>query len=743
MRENVLRKLDDLNNQLTMLGDNLTDWMNSFIAANQLSDGTVLCAYNTGVLSWISKWASNFHQAILQLPAFESENDDVEIEKILKRKRFELKIFVDLRNQFLPKGIRDVSRSPFMIAHIAFVSAVEAVKAAEESTCLWLMPWVKHVIGSAETDIKKATEDKNGKFTLSDYVPGEIDDSLIAVLDYLDYVHTGLFASDFFSSDARRFAITSHLKTPALNYIRALEYYHIRSTANLSHFGFHVVQFAAVLHECSVNRLGKEWSAHNDYEASVIAFYQLWESLRSEYKEGIRSSRIPHFSDTFENCLLTLFITVPSISLQEDVKAKIEEKKIIKCAAILSTILFAFVRNHQHWYEIPVGESSEKLMYTPDDIANLREILKQSLDGHFRIHHCEDAVIENLKLCHQESYQHFFTLSQLIPLMNEVDLLEMAKNPQEFFSKTDKILTFIEQLPTASDRIKYWSVFEITWKELSFKIRDIIFLFSLFDESKTEHLCHFFSQKIRSFFSLHRLSFDFESLEAICDQFSTEGTVYDYKNMYHSFIMKIIIHAPDIISDPYAFSKCFTAFTTEEECQAILRAIGDAKIGQLFANHEQKFSGAILLEFFKIMRRNNKKNPFQSDLNNAFFVVIKSVISQFRLSERIDSLCDMHSACGCSCWSFFSEKNVPDQVACKKLMEVNDRVKTNALSPFDACCEKIKILHEFMRKNEGAQFLQLVNRHFCVDFLKAVNDIVSSANVHRHHYHPPTLVLGR
>ena len=325
--------------------------------------------------------------------------------------------------------------------------------------------------------------------------------------------------------------------------------------------------------------------------------------------------------------------------------------------------------------------------------------------------------------------------------MNETDLLKMAKNPKKIFSNTDKVLAFLSQLPSSDDRMKYWKAFNIFWQKLTFKTQDIIFSFSLFDASKTAYLCNFFSQKIRIFLSHCRSPLDLEDLEKVCVQFPIEGAVPDYKNMYRSFIMKIITTAPDMISDAYALSKCFTAFTTEEEFQTIIHTLSNSTMARLFANRYEKLNGTILLEFFNIMRDVNRKTPFQFDLNNAFLVVIKLVIPLLRLNERIDRLCETQFAYSCSCGAFFSKKNPSDEKTCKKLSEIDDRMKSGKLPFFDGCCEKIKILHEFMKNNQGAQFLALVNKHFCVKFFNEVCNVVSVANAY-HSHHLPTLILG-
>ena len=238
MRQRYLESLRNFSETLNTFKINAPTWVQQFLDY-QRSDSTTLLSYNVFVLSWLKKWTDGFITQLMHTSVFEIEQADVDIERTIRTQRAQLAVFFVFRASLLPFGMSDITRMPYMPAHVACLQASEIVKQASESVCQFILPYVKRVIGSAiPTDVKAATEDSDGKFEPWHFVGVNETDTLISVMDYLNYVrdHPETRAH-FFQTEDYRAALESFFDRPARSYIKILEYFYVQLVKDKQKFG--------------------------------------------------------------------------------------------------------------------------------------------------------------------------------------------------------------------------------------------------------------------------------------------------------------------------------------------------------------------------------------------------------------------------------------------------------------------------------------------------------------------------
>lgn len=716
MRQNSLERLRELDDKLSVLNNDVVGWVERFVSAYQFdAHSGLLMNYNLEVLSWISNWSSTFCHALTTESVYKSENADSDLEAVIERERTKLKTFLALRHHFLPWGMRDITASPYMPAHMACVFAVEAVIKETESACLWLMPWVERVIGSAlETDIKSSTENEHGKFQTPHYVMSSDRKSLIAVKDYCEYIESSPVVADaFFSNDGLQADIKRAFGKPVINYLKAVQYFHVRRTTDATVFGFHAFNLATALHESSVNRLGREYQAKEGYEEALRRFHDLWEKLPATVREQLASTRTDGYPHSFEDYLLTLFVTVPEIPLSNKIKLRVEKLGIIKCAAVLSSTLFEFINKNKDWYTLSVFGSNDDLpIYTQDDLIQLRETFNNMILGKTscRIFAWNDAFAVSIRSHQQKCYDNFFKMLELIPSFSVSEWLKIAEDPKKLCVNANEVLSFLSAMPNNQVRSKCWHVFSPIWQSYFFQLPEIIILFYMMDHSDTELLNVSFNGKIQCFLESDSTFNNLLNLQRLCEKFN-----FSLADVRQSFVKSILAFSPLLIASPSALLKCLSVFTTETEFLYVLTSTQETS-EWLFSD-----KGEALLDFLNQLRTLKSLNHLDFEAEIVQRAVLQYVLPDMVSHDRMQEIWTLSTPQGCC--GFFGRNKI-DITLHTKLAVVNDKLMKGMCTASEAGYANMKLLHEYMANNEGGDFLRAVKSSFCTNFFEQINPLL-------------------
>lgn len=318
---------------------------------------------------------------IVQLPV---ENEQIH-ERCLAYNQLVLDRVIDLlsmseeTDEYIEKNLRDfiASCSNYTLltsldwsinfnlpANRALFAAQEYIAKPDEIACLTLRPTLQKIIGTAfpDTDLKSASENSDGEFIPSNFVPDAHREVLIAVSECYEYTaeNTRLLFPQFKTEDSAHADDTSSVAIRAfdmtddgrqrlrvvageasITYFDALEKMHYQNQhRNPFSFGFLLEKLGMALLKSSVANNGSELDADfSECRNPIAKCYVEWRKLSVEVKEKIKNYQIKNTkcSGTLEDYLLVLFASImelPTDSDDEKIIFTDQEEEQIKIATI-------------------------------------------------------------------------------------------------------------------------------------------------------------------------------------------------------------------------------------------------------------------------------------------------------------------------------------------------------------------------------------------------------------------------
>lgn len=717
MRRAALDNSFKLHNQLVSLIEKKDAWQNDFAALWRM-DISFVRRYNDVVLGWIVSWKNRLHDKLTAESIFAAENVDSHVLDSISRARSELKTLLHLRQQLFQIGLYDVTTAPYLPANQAYLFAVESVLPEAESACTWLMPWVKRVTGGATpTDIKLATEDPiTGRFEASRFVMGVDGESLISIEDSIGYATRDVVSADsFFSNKPLHSTFRKMLGVSALNYIRALHYRYNEQHSDASVFGYHVIRFAAALNEYSVNRGAEEFRAKEEYEEAVIEFYRVWHALSEPLQKQLGDTKIATSIFSFKDYIDTLLITVPEIDLPEEEKAAIEKKEILKCSAVMSSILFSFMTEHPEWHAVTVVESdvARKSLYTDADFESIKKDFEDSFSGKTRVLGCSDVfamAIQPGELLHCDQ---FFKLASLIPLLPEDFLTRLtAKHPSQFCGNAEEVMHFLSSIEDRSMRAQYFTVFAEYWGKY-FKGRErFIILCAFFEVSELACVVNFFFDQMKLYFS-DEFGNDASSwMKKQCKNFS-----FSLQTVFQHFVMGVLKHAPMLVENSRGLLKCLQVFDSAKSYDLVLD----------LAPHCVKLLSVDFASFTRLLVFLDEipKKEIAGEYSAALLcsVLFPRVLPLLFSDEKVEAVWERTKST-CCCSGFFYSARV-DKKAYGDLVEVTTLEVKGALTSYEASVLRVRILDRLITENCGGTFLTGVNEYYANRLVSLVQQKMS------------------
>ncbi|GEM_PF-5509803 len=706
MRELILEKLSAFDIKLGSMRQLLNRWTPDLLERYPL-----LGKYNQHVLSWLSTWQNDFYREA-------SSASSAKFEKVFERKSLELRAFFHLRYHYLPFNIADFTQAPFISAHRALIAAADLVVEEDESICQMMMPWVERIIGSAdETDIKSATEELNGDFMLNRFITAGADSkTLIAVMDYLDYVRgSHAIAKRFF--DSTHSAILERVfRTPLRNYVRALEYFYRKATLDPSCFAYHIHRLAMSLHERSVSRGGREYDALHQYENVIAEFYALWNALPLRDRTSLSILKTDE-SEQFnlKDYLLVIFASAPAVHIQLSATDLTLEhnNNIINCANVLSSTLLRFLHRYtEAWSRLTVcatGNVSPSVVYTKRQLNQFRAVLLETLDNPSkRSILTSDSLLLSMDKKYQVAYDEFIAVTTLLFSVNDDAVVEyFFRDFKRSFSSSQNVLSFFSLLNDKETCTKFWEVHQERWKKLFVFIEDIMVLTHFLNERGIKIVLDNFKKEI-------------------IDSYQPVSFLYaDNPRLAFSFMLAVVKKFTNFVSNMRGLLNCMMICDTQQELEMFFSSITSA-LPALFSV-KGKIDGERWHIFLEMLSSTLRYRGFSLIDNRLIYTVCFEYILPIFVGKKSIQDCWDKEPSGClSCLFGRPRIHAGDLLVYDTLLNNYRRYTSrDAKIPIEDLVKIITSLKDFVEQNEGGRFLKAVKKSFHRDFFKKTSDALS------------------
>lgn len=666
---------------------------------------------NQHVLLWLLEWQDGFCRDA------SSATSAAKLKKVFQRKSLELRAFFHLRYHYLPFGIADFTQAPFLLPHRALLSAAELMVEENESVCQMMMPWVERVIGSAdEADIKSATEELNGDFKLNRFVTAGADSkTLIAVMDYLDYVRDSPAIAKRFFDSSHSAILERVFRTPLRNYVRALEYFYRCATLDKSCFAYHIHRLAMSLHERSASRGGSEYDALHQYENVIAEFYALWNALPLRDRVSLSLLKIdPSEKFNLKDYLLVVFASAPAVKMQLSTEELTLEhnNNIINCANILSSTLLNFLHRYaEAWTRLTVGAStnlSQSVVYTRDQLNQFKEVLFETVDNpKKRPFLSSDSLLLSMNKQCQVAYNELIAVTTLLFSVNEATFEYFFRDFKRSFFSPQDVLTFFSLVNDKACCTQFWVIHHEQWKKLFFLMDDIMVL------------THFLNER-----GINIVLDDFK--KEIIDSYRPASFLYaNNPRLAFSFMLAVVKKFPNYVRSMRGLLNCMMICETQQELELFFSNITS---GLLFLfSVDGKSCANRWIIFLDMLSAELRSRTFgRIDSRLIYTACFEYILPVFISKESMQNYWDKEPT-GCfSCLFRRPRIDARDLFVYDALLDhYQQHTRDDGKIAIEGLVKIIDCLKAFVEQNEGGQFLKAVRESFHRDFFKKTSDALS------------------